>query len=379
MKYYKNLPIETIPLLETTSNDNYTITITTSSTIHDILRLTIDSENLEQKLEYDNEIDWENISCNLLFDVLDSDYTLSQIIAIVNFFRSKNNIFWIKLNFGKSLDVKGFLDEYLIGEELEYKSIKNWVEIPFNINRLNIHFDQYDDIGLKRRLMHYKECDISNNSVMEYNFSCEQISGDDESTYIVAPTDSFSLSKRNSLLCYAKRTSKFIIKSLTRHEDFWGDSCNLSTCSGSGIGIISMHKFKRIVPKNFIREYVELDSRYPQFFTHIMRLNNDPLVKMIVLDHSVDALNTLIVGEKVTPTYHTRQFQSLKNALLTKTITKPIMICTEYPAIAAEMYEVGAFVASNYKSAIYQINEIIDIFLINNILNYKMEIVQLDN
>lgn len=382
MKHYFNVPIDIVPLLQnvTTNND---VTVFVSSSPGIIIRLntlyedgTYDS--IQHVMYYDT--DWESIETNLLFACESRDLVLSQIQSIVNWFRTDSNVYWVNLSWDCKLSVKGFLTGIPGGIDLEYNPPKAWDEPPFSDKTLNLcnphfHNDSMKEVQRQRFLRN----DISNSDSIIYIDTPDMITQSAcDYKFIVAASTNFPRNDRDAILSMARNSSSFIIRTLSRFKKSYGVSPVKITHDGPGIGVISLRDLRRIVPKNFLREYVELDNRYPHIYSHVMRMQADPMIRFIVVDHCVDDVHTQMINEKVTPSYHTHQFTSIKNSLVTKALTKPIIICCDYPGLAKDMYAHGALVAPTAQSAEDQINKIVEIMLMNNMLQHKFEMEILD-
>jgi len=379
MKHYFNVPIDIIPLLQNIKT-NHDITVFVTSSPGIVIRMntlyedgTYDS--LEHKIQYDT--DWESIETNLLFSVDERDIMLMQIQSIVNWFKINNNIYWVNLSWNCKLTVKGFLGELLSGIDLEYIPPKLWDEPAFSDKMLNLTNPHFHNDSMKQvQRERFLSNDISNSSSVVYVDTPQDINKNlSEYKFIVANSTEFPRAARDTVLNMARNSSSFIIRTLSRKDKQYsvpGKEIKIDH-EGPGIGVISVQKFRRIMPKTFLREYVELDNRYPQIYSHVMRMQADPMIRLIVVDHSIDDVHTQMINERVTPSYHTYQFTSMKNSLVAKTLTKPLIICCDYPGLARDMYSHGAIVASTPKSAMEYIHKITGIMLVNNILHHKFE------
>jgi len=379
MKHYFNVPLDIVPLLQNvTTNHDATIFVSSSPGI--IIRLnTLYEDGTYDSIEHvmHHDTDWESIETNLLFVVEDRDLMLGQIQSLVNWFRTNNNIHWINLSWDCKLTVKGFLTN-LDGIDLQYVPPKGWDEPAFcdkmlNLSNPHFHNDSMKEVQRERFLRN----DISNSDSVVLVDTPEMIDNIVSShKFIVADSTKFPRADRDAVLTMARNSSSFIMRTLSRKHKTYGVSPVKIVHEGPGIGVISLHDYRKILPNSFLREYVELDNRYPQIYSHVMRMQADPMIRFIVLDHCVDDVHTQMIGERVTPTYHTHQFTSIKNSLVTKALTKPILICCDYPGLARDMYSHGALVASNAKSAENQISRVVEIMLMNNMLqhNFEMEI-----
>lgn len=381
MKHYFNVPLDIVPLLQNvTTNHDVTIFVGSSPGITIRLNTMFEDgtyDSIQHTMYYDT--DWESIETNLLFAVDNRDLMLEQIQSLVNWFKSSDNVYWINLSWDCKLSVKGFLQNQN-GIDLSYTPPKEWDEPQFSDKMLNLCNQHFHNDSMKQvQRDRYLRNDISYADSVVYVDDADMI---DETVpkhkFIVANSTRFPRIKRDEVLTMARNSSSFIMRTLSRYDKEYGVSPVKIDHDGPGIGVISLRDYRRIIPKNFLREYVELDSRYPQIYSNVMRMQADPMIRLIVVDHCVDDVHTQMINEKVTPSYHTHQFTSIKNSLVTKALTKPILICCDYPGLARDMYAHGALVAPSPQSANNQIQKIVEIMLMNNMLYHKFEMEILD-
>lgn len=377
MKHYSNIVIPELTDEDEPPTLPCEITLFVRSSPPDRLRVKyVDGDAC---LEQDLNDDWCSVGTNLLFDIDDDDVrstVIDRLKAIYDWYTSNPDVYWVHVDASCCVSAKGFLDGIPGGTPLEYTPPEPWEEPEFDEESLRcLNNVNFTDSMTPRQRERYLRHDISRMSNIVYVSTKEdaaKVTG--RTDYIVSPSDTFPRHIRDALLGRARRKSTMILRSLSRADGTrWGTGPDLAPCS-EGIGIISLHPLRRIVPSGFVREYVELDCRYPLFYSHIMRMQCDRHIKMIVLDHNVDDVYTRMIGEHVNPEYHTSQFASIVNGLRGHSITKPLLVCTDYPAIARLVNEAGGLVAATPASAVAHIAKWLDLMLMNGILHYTTEV-----
>lgn len=376
MYVYDNLPIETVPHLQPGPIE-YALTIFRTCSPWDILRIEIHGETYEHKLGYGFQ--WDEIETNLLFDVEDRDHAIDQVKAIVNYFRTVgDNLKRLRFYDGNKICINGFMNhEVYVGEEMDVVPSAAWDELPIdeeNVNRALANTSGgTPSSSMRRRIFKSREKLTELNTVYDINDMTDQ------TVWVVSNTTRKAQPQRDNILFTCKEKSKSIVRSLTRPGEMWGDGLAVVKKSDPklpGIGIISMWPLRRIL-NDFCREYVELDARYPQFISHIMRMESDPLIKIIVMDHMIDDYNVRQIEEQVNPTVHTSQFRTLAEYVKASRVTKPVVVRTSYPGLASMLHASGVFVTATPLSTNNLLSQMVEIALMNNILYYGTEIDEL--
>ena len=386
MKFYKDVPLDIVEdLYDAGLHQSFVFTLYTTCSPWDELRFEYNDENgedvtLVQKLGY--HFEYDNLGSNLLFDIVNQtecDACLGQLKALITWFRKEDGVHWVRFHSGSLLDIKwiGCPFEFLEGEDMEEQLQVPWEEPEFNVHQLNVL------VGHASKLSHDEYKPVNEEIWDNDKRMIATSSGVDVTQHktAVVGTHEMRHSDRDRILSDSRSSHVTIVRTIAcvdREE--LGDEPPVLHASKhrGGVGVVSLWRHRRVPCSDFVREYVELDERYPQFVYHITRMNADPLIKAIVLDHRLDDIVTRMCGEKVVCPIHEAQFKSLSAMLGTGVITKPLIVYTPYHNIGKQLFAAGAFVASTKDSLLEQLDQTLELFVMNGVLNHTTTITEIE-
>lgn len=246
-------------------------------------------------------------------------------------------------------------------------------------------FDKYDYPIIKTLsdLYNYKEViyHYTNDETLPFHEILDSVHEyHDRIKLIVVDTNNFKRTIRNTILCLCKFYKiKIVVGIYNVNKIALNTVFNDSKVNGP-VSVVSMKRHILGINKACVREYVQVDSKTPNFVDYVMEFNKDIFNRVIVIDHDFDYCYE--VDHKCKYKNHMGEFDKLVQLIKSGIIKKPIIVNTPHMFLEQPLLSSGIFVTFNLNDLNNLLNVLMNNLIRNNIFRFRtteQEKKELDN